>query len=150
MITALNIANNFLERAFQEKIPISPMKLQKLIYILFKEYLKKTGKLLFTERFEAWQYGPVLPSVYSEFKGFKGNPVKNFALNADKSITKVKIGTGSELYNVFYEVWGKYKYKTGFELSDLTHKKEGAWDKAVKNKSYILNDKDIEREPYYE
>ena len=42
MITALNIANNFLERAFAENIPISPMKMQKLIYILYKEYLNPT------------------------------------------------------------------------------------------------------------
>lgn len=44
MITALDVANTFLARAKKEKIDISPMKLQKLIYILYKNYLKETKK----------------------------------------------------------------------------------------------------------
>ena len=36
MITALDVANTFLDRAKKEKIDISPMKLQKLVYILYK------------------------------------------------------------------------------------------------------------------
>ena len=35
MITALDVANTFLERANKEKIDITPMKLQKLIYLLY-------------------------------------------------------------------------------------------------------------------
>lgn len=149
MITALNIANNFLELAFKENITISPMKLQKLVYILYKEYLKLTGKSLFSERFEAWQYGPVLPNIYSEFKIYRGTPIKSYSLDSDGTITKVKFSDGSNLYNVFYEVWEKYKYKTGYELSDLTHKENGAWDKSIQNKTFILKDEDIMEEPCY-
>ena len=46
MITALDVANTFLARAKKEKIDISPMKLQKLIYILYKNYLKETKKII--------------------------------------------------------------------------------------------------------
>ena len=83
MITALNVANNFLERSFEEKVNISPMKLQKLVYILYKEYLKETGYKLFSEKFEAWKYGPVLPNLYNEFKNFKANPITSYALNSN-------------------------------------------------------------------
>lgn len=149
MITALNIANNFLERAFQEKIPVSPMKLQKLIYILYKEYLKRTGLKLFTENFEVWQYGPVLPNVYSEFKSYRANPIKSYALNADASITKVNIVQGTHFEEIFDRVWNLYKRFSGIALSDFTHREGGAWDKAKNNNNYVLNDRDIFMEEYY-
>ena len=68
MITALDVANTFLERANKEKIDITPMKLQKLIYLLYKNYLKDTRSKLFWDGFEVWQYGPVIPSVYAAFQ----------------------------------------------------------------------------------
>lgn len=67
MITALDVANTFLDRAKKEKIDISPMKLQKLIYILYKVYLQKNGFKLFEERFEVWQYGPARQSHEENF-----------------------------------------------------------------------------------
>ena len=149
MITALNIANNFLEKGFQEKINISPMKLQKLIYILYKEYLKRTGSKLFTENFEVWQYGPVLPNVYNEFKGYKANPIKNYALNADSSVSKVNIVKGSHFEEIFNRVWNLYRLFSGVELSKFTHRENGALDKAKNNNNYVLNDRDIFMEEYY-
>lgn len=149
MITALNIANNFLEKAFNENIPITPMKIQKLIYIMYKEYLKKTKLKLFSENFEAWQYGPVLPNVYSEFKPYRGSAIKNYALNADGSISKVQILPTSNFDYVFNDVWNKYKKFSGVELSEFTHKKEGAWKKSIENKTFILKDLDILAEESY-
>ncbi|RRD38452.1 DUF4065 domain-containing protein [Leptotrichia sp. OH3620_COT-345] len=149
MITALNIANNFLERAFAENISISPMKMQKLIYILYKEYLRRTGRALFSERFEAWQYGPVLPNVYSEFKGYKSGAIKNFALDADNSITKVKMVPGSDFFNVFNEVWHEYAGYSGVELSRFTHQEHGAWERAINDNTFILKDENIREEESY-
>lgn len=149
MITALNIANNFLERAFAENIPISPMKMQKLIYILYKEYLKRTGRSLFSERFEAWQYGPVLPNVYSEFKGYKSGAIQNFALDADDNITRVRMIPGSDFFNIFNEVWGDYSNFSGVELSRFTHREHGAWEKAINDNTFILTDENIKSEESY-
>nr|DAR80789.1 MAG TPA: hypothetical protein [Bacteriophage sp.] len=150
MITSTNVANNFLERAFEEKITISPMKIQKLVYILYKEYLKETGNSLFSERFEAWQYGPVLPNIYSEFKGYGGKPITNYGLDANKNMLKVRLEQGTPLYEIFNNVWSRFKHRTGTYLSNLTHQADGAWRKAVENKTYILTDEDIKEEPSYE
>ena len=136
MITALNIANNFLERAFAENIPISPMKMQKLIYILYKEYLKRTGS-------------PVLPNVYSEFKGYKSGAIQNFALDADDNITRVRMIPGSDFFNIFNEVWGDYSNFSGVELSRFTHREHGAWEKAINDNTFILTDENIKSEESY-
>ncbi len=149
MITALNIANNFLELAFKENISISPMKLQKLIYILYKEYLKYTGKTLFSERFEAWQYGPVLPNVYSEFKSYRSNSIKSYSLDADGGITKVSVIPMSDFDYVLNDVWNKYKKFDGIELSNFTHQKDTAWEKSIQKETYFLDDNDIFEEVSY-
>lgn len=147
-IPAQAVCNTILQRAFTEKIPVSPMKLQKLLYFTYQTYLKRTGQLLFSERFEAWPYGPVLPSIYDEFKSFHGNPITKFAKNADGSVSVIS-GTASGAYGIVYsiaETWEKYKNKTGIELSGITHQKESAWYKAVMRKDTLLDIDDIREE----
>lgn len=146
MITALNIANNFLEKAFRENVPITPMKLQKLVYILYKQYLKLTGKSLFSERFEVWQTGPVLPNIYSKFKNYKDNPIKSYSLDSDGGITKVKVIPMSDFDYVLTDVWNNYKKYNGLELTSFTIQDDTAWKKAVEQQTYILEDNDIYNE----
>lgn len=43
--------------------PIDQMKLHQLLYLLQREYLTRTGDVLFKEAFYGWKYGPVLNSV---------------------------------------------------------------------------------------
>lgn len=146
MVTALNIANNFLERSFDENIRLSSMKIQRLIYILYRKYLKQTGYKLFSENFEAWQYGPVLPNVYCEFQNFKADSITCYALNSDYSVTKVEMKKGTAFYDIFHEVWENYKHYSGVALSNFICKENGAWQKSINNKTYVLNDFDIEIE----
>ena len=57
-------------------VEITPMKLQKILYYVCVKYVKETGIFPIYERFEVWKYGPVIPSVYSEFKTFGASPIK--------------------------------------------------------------------------
>ncbi len=137
------LANNILERAFKENIDISPMKLQKLLYILYKEYLKVEREKLFDETFEVWKYGPVLPSVYNEFKHYEANAIKAFALaNADTYMT-LNLEKTPKLLDVFECVWENYKNYDGIFLSKLTDLTGTAWDKAAKRNDKYLDDNDI-------
>ena len=78
MVNALNVANNILNKGFSENIDITPMKLQKLTYLVYKKYYQDTKKPLFSEPFEVWKYGPVVRSLYDEFKKYKGNAIKGY------------------------------------------------------------------------
>ena len=78
-MSATVVCNNILKRAFSESVAVSPMKLQKLLYFVSCEYVKATGNDLFSEDFGVWQYGPVLPTVYDEFKSFKSTPINKYA-----------------------------------------------------------------------
>lgn len=47
---------------------VTPLKLQKILYYVSAKYLRDTDNLLFEEQIQKWQYGPVVKSVYHEFK----------------------------------------------------------------------------------
>src|SRR5262245_56745225 len=76
------VANFFLEKGFKEEIPISPMKVQKLVYFGHGWSLGLTGDPFIEEVIEAWPYGPVIKSLYHEFKGYGNGPITVLATEA--------------------------------------------------------------------
>lgn len=147
-VSAQAVANTFLMKAFQTKDdslpPITPLKLQKLLYFCYKKYYEDTDEALFSERFEAWPYGPVLRSIYDEFHAFHSDPITKFARNADSSVTLVDNTPAAEQVNIAIGfVWEKYKGYTGIELSNLTHREGTAWYKAKQENEMFLDDGDI-------
>jgi uncharacterized phage-associated protein len=144
MVTAVVVANNFILRALKENIELTPMKLQKLIYFLYKNYLKTTDERLFTELFEVWQYGPVLTSVYDEFKCFGSKSIDRFARDSMGDVYTV---SEVEPFKQCFEItWNTYKNYDAWTLSMLTHKTGSAWKKAYDAKEYYLSDEDIKNE----
>lgn len=150
MITALDVANTFLENAKKEGIDISPMKLQKLIYILYKVYLQRHDFKLFDELFEVWQYGPVVPSVYQAFRHFRSNRITNYHLNSDGTYNTVRFNFNSRFDDAFDYVWSKYKQLDGIFLSQLTHQPDTAWSRADKRGDLYLDDQEIYEEKEYQ
>lgn len=143
MLTALNVGNNLLLRAFEENIDITPMKLQKLLYLVYKQYYKATKCPLFGERFEVWKYGPVVRSVYDEFKYKGSNRIDSYSKEADGSVLIGNEDSSNEFREALDYVWSRYKNYDGIRLSEMTHKKDTAWYKAAKQKVPFLSDDDI-------
>ena len=141
---SIAVANSILERFFLEKDKVTPLKLQKLIYFVYKKYLQSTGSSMLTEYFEAWQYGPVLPSVYRAFKDYKHNPIEKYALiNGD--IYKID-SEDANFKAALNFVYGAYSSYTGEELVGMTHESGTAWHLAYHHeagKRLYLEDEDI-------
>lgn len=146
MITALNVGNNILQRGFADNIDITPMKLQKLIYFVYRDYLQKTGRSLFNERFETWKYGPVVPSVYDKFKNNGSNAIRKYAFDNGKTYTMVNEDSSPIFKGIIESVWNTYKNYDGIVLSSITHREGSAWRKAYGKKSPYLLDEDIREE----
>lgn len=143
-ITSVNIANSFLQKSFDENIPLTVLKLNKLIYLFFRNYLKETGNILFSEPFEAWITGPVLPNVQSKFQSFRKKPVKNFAYDASGQISALKLVAGTEVNRIFNMVW--YTYNS-FSASELVKETTGkAWLKAITEEPHLLKNEYIMEE----
>lgn len=140
-ITSVNIANSFLQKSFEENVPLTVLKLNKLIYLFFRNYLKETGNILFSEPFEAWNTGPVLPNVQSKFQSFRKKPVKKFACDASGHISALKLVAGTEAHRIFNNVWYTYNSFTASELVKETMEK--AWLKAITEEPHLLKNEYI-------
>ena len=54
-------------------LPITNLKLQKLLYFVQGEYSRVKGTRLIADDFYAWQLGPVVPNVYAEYSIFSSS-----------------------------------------------------------------------------
>lgn len=76
MHTALEIARYIINKCIELGRPVSNLQLQKILYYLQGEYIRQNnGELLFKDSIEAWQYGPVVPSVYYSYNYNSSNPI---------------------------------------------------------------------------
>ena len=136
----LLVANSILHRTFEEGVDVSPMKLQKLTYFLYKKFLQDTEEALFGEYFEVWQYGPVLPSLYHAYRAYRANPITDYVFIGKPLLV-------ADNYMPFHTalnfVCGLYMERTGMELSKITHREGTAWHKARERNELYIADEDI-------
>ncbi len=125
-----SIANYFIELAKARGERLTPMKLQKLVYYAIGWYAGYTGRPLVDEPVEAWQYGPVIPSLYHEFKKFGSGQILEKATDIDDNFELYEV-TPPEDPNVrkfLDNIWTSYGHFTAIKLSDMTHAAQGPWD----------------------
>ena len=137
------IANSILRRAFKEKIAVSPMKLQKLMFFITCLYQRNTGHRLLTESFQPWRYGPVCGAVYGEFKSFGGNPITEYAKDAIGNVYAADERSSPELKQALDTVWSHLGCLPAVTLSRITVLSGSAWSKAVEGKSYFVSNADM-------
>lgn len=124
------IANAFIKLAKDEGKPLSPMKLQKLLYFAQGHSLSLRNEELITDNCQAWAYGPVFPSVYHELKKYGSGEIT--ALIEDHSDEPEQVGrfdppTDSETCKFLSVVWDNYKSKPAIALSEMSHVPNGPW-----------------------
>lgn len=129
-------ANAILLRSWRAKINISPMKLQKLLFFCHSEFLLHFSRPLITQQFEAWDYGPVDPDIYREFKEFGSRPILRLATAFDPVANEVFIPflDGKVLHRFESQLlkssFKKYAALTAEELSEISHSHTGPWRQA--------------------
>lgn len=159
---AAAIANHFLDLADRYSNPVSPMKLQKLVYIAHGWHLAFTDRPLIKEAVEAWDYGPVIPSLYQEFKHYGNGAITSKAARVHGSGMRFFLLMqgiddypdhnenvyAKKLLNKVWEIYGNY---TAIQLSNLTHRSNSPWDKARREHGHMKNiqiPEDVIREHY--
>ncbi|MEB3245527.1 MAG: type II toxin-antitoxin system antitoxin SocA domain-containing protein [Vampirovibrionales bacterium] len=132
------VANFFLLKARQEAMPITQLKLMKLVYIAHGWHLALLGTPLLNEPIEAWRHGPVIPSLYHEFKHFGKTPIDTLATEYDffedeSPQTPLLENTTTEFKDTLWvleKVWGVYKKFPATVLRKITHEDEPSWQQA--------------------
>lgn len=129
--TPQHIANYFLERSDDEGRALDQLKLMKLVYIAYGWYLALTGKKLFKEDIQAWQHGPVVRSLYDEFKHFGRRPIAQRATDFDLDsfeLTEPQVPADDrDTQLVLEKVWAAYKRFSGWQLREKTHQDGTPW-----------------------
>lgn len=72
---------------------ISNLKLQKILYFIQAFFLQETGNPCFNDRIEAWDFGPVVPRAYHNFKQYGAANIPSISkyLEYDENIWNVKV-----------------------------------------------------------
>ena len=87
---------------------ISEMKLHKLLYLAQRESIIKYDRLLFSDEFQGWRFGPVLPGIRHAYQEI---------VNWRRPMEKLDV---SEI-DTLEEVLRRYGNKDPWSLSRLTH-----------------------------
>lgn len=115
---AIKIAEYIVTQACEKGDPVSNLKLQKLLYYVQGEALKTHGESAFDESIEAWNYGPVVRSVYEKFRIFGAGPI--FRKYETPSIT-------GDIKDVIDSVIDTYGELSAWQLVQETHKPDTPW-----------------------
>jgi uncharacterized phage-associated protein len=149
---AAAIANELLDLSNQAGRKITQIEIQKLVYFAHGWNLALRDQPLIGEMVEAWQYGPVVRSLYDAFKKFGSEPITEKAvswrMSADgrflNEIPSIQSETPAD--DVFARalvrsIWQKYGTLAPFKLVEITHLPDSPWRQALEqNKTYIPNE----------
>lgn len=104
---------------------ISNLKLQKLLYYAQGCVLAITGNILFNDDIEAWEHGPVVPTIYHLYKTFGRSGIE-FDEDFDRDIIDTRIN------NILEEVYTEFGQYSAWKLRNMTHE-ETPWQETSKN-----------------
>lgn len=131
--SSLAVANELLERAEEAGIALTPMHLQKLVYIAHGWTLAITDEPLVGEQPEAWQYGPVYRSLYDALKRYGSGEVSelihqnNWAASERVRGPVVREHFSKQDRRILDKVFQEYGDLEAFQLSALTHDEGTPW-----------------------
>ena len=133
----VDIANYVVSKCYRDGKPVSNLQLQKMLYFLQLLFLEAFKVPLFNEEFEAWPYGPVMPSVYRMFSRFGGAPIDMSVDGAGRLVLRDHKG----FLDVAIEV---LREKSPWDLVRVSHADNSPWDivynQQGRHKGVIPND----------
>lgn len=123
---ALQIAQYIISYEAAHGRTVSNLRLQKLLYFVQAQFLANTpdGRPCFQQRMEAWDFGPVVPEVYREYRYYGSSvipPTKSTSTNITSS--------DQALIDNMLDHCANYSTST---LVDITHA-QAPWQDAHRN-----------------
>jgi len=135
------IANHFLKVAADQNEPLTPMRIQKLVYFANGWHLALKGDPLIGEQVEAWRFGPVIPSLYHAFRKYGDQPITALAIRPVSDFRSLgenachkmapsldDIPDQAEFTKAFLDrIWDTYGGYSAIQLSNETHRAGSPW-----------------------
>lgn len=155
MYDVLDVSRYIINYCNDKNKNISNLKLQKILYFIQAYFLLAKNEPCFKEEIEAWQYGPVAPEAYHEFKCYASGPIPKI-----DTYTKLSISTDPKKHFEFNQlkfnpdiiskddqilinkVVDKFIDLSTSRLVEITHK-QSPWLNAFKSSSNIISNNSI-------
>jgi uncharacterized phage-associated protein len=126
------VANTFLHLGRQSRQVIDPMKMQKLVYFAHGWHLGLNESPLISEPIEAWDYGPVVASLYRVLKPYGAGqilaPLEDFVPDPRDGFRVVNLAVEDQQTQQFMQrVLEVYGQRSALQLSEMTHRPDTPW-----------------------
>lgn len=128
------VANYILDLASERGVALTNLALQKLLFFAHAISLLERKEKLISGYFEAWQYGPVHPTVYQAFKEAGSNPISFRAQSLDPVTRKkrpLEKLNDSATRDICERIIIQFGRMTAGRLVDITHAEGGPWHVVV-------------------
>jgi len=122
---------------------VTNLQLQKLLYLAQMIYMgRHEGRKLFDGSFEAWDYGPVEPSIYRKVRMFGSSPISDVFFDARA------FDETDDRHKFLVEICQELLPKRAGDLVEITHWDGGAWARYYVPgiRGIEIPDRDIARE----
>lgn len=124
-LSPVQVANYFIQKSLDEGRLLTPMQVIKLTYLAHGWNYAYFSEDLLSEAVQAWQYGPVIRSLYHELKEYGNRVIPELIRDRDGSFSKVP--ESDERRALLDKVWDVYSKYSGGQLSTMTHQKGTPW-----------------------
>lgn len=121
---------------------VTQLKLQKILYLAQANYLASTGCRLFDSRIEAFENGPVVPPVLTEFSSYGRTVI------APDATTWDEVALPHDAREFLDAIWEKYKDWTASALWRLTHA-QAPWADAYRPDAFHVQISDESMAAYF-
>lgn len=133
---AKDIARYVIFYCHEHKYPISNLKLQKILYFIQAYFLVDANKSCFSDVIEAWDYCPIVPSVYEEYRIFGSLNIPCTDNGSEFRYIK------SDDYDSLNRILAEVSKNTEFQLTYIT-RNQSPWLDARKSVTKRITNKAI-------
>lgn len=120
--TSQKLAHWFILKSKEDAKPLTPAKLMKLAVFACYEYVWKFKEPLLNESVEAWENGPVIPSLHHEYKEQQAHsPIEN------PSRRQSPLEADAELEAFLQSIWKDYGKYTTRQLDRISQQTYSPW-----------------------
>tara|TARA_R100000365_G_C2737896_1_gene66938 strand:+ start:266 stop:769 length:504 start_codon:yes stop_codon:yes gene_type:complete len=124
------VANFILDLSDSRGRAVTNLALQKIVYFCHVWSLIELERPLVRHKFEAWEFGPVLPYLYREFRGYDRLPITGRAMQLDSAdgvfrVAKYNLDPNAE--SLVKEISKFYIQLRAGDLVELSHAEGGPW-----------------------
>lgn len=129
VVTSTLVARRFVEVAKERGEKLTPLQLQKLVFLAHGWSFPLLNRPLVGDRVEAWRYGPVFPELYVALKRYGATAVKEVPESARERVTNRvnEVTLDKSEMGVIDLVYEKYGSLSGPMLIELTHQEGSPW-----------------------